>query len=76
MVRSLGERGAVAALMGCGEEVARGEEVAGALAAGSSRRESRAWRGGRMSNVEGGGRGGLGGVGVMPPGVGAAEGMV
>lgn len=75
-MRSLGKSGTVAALVGWGEEVASGEEVAGALAAGRSRRESRAWRGGRMSNVEGGGRGGWEVVGVIPPGVGAAEGMV
>lgn len=76
MVRSFGESGVVAALMACGEEDARGEEVAGALATGRSRRERMAWRGGRMSNVEGGGRGGWRVVGVIPPGVGAAEGMV
>lgn len=76
MVRSLGESGVVAALMGCGEEVGRGEAVVGALAAGRSRRESRAWRGGRMSNVEGEGRGGWEVVGVMPPEVGAAEGIL
>lgn len=60
-MRSLGESGAVAALMRCGE----GEAAVGA---GSSKRESRAWRGGRMSNVEGEGR-------AIPPGVGAAEGI-
>lgn len=78
-MRSLGDSGAVAAaLMRCGEEVARGEDAAGALLGpGRSRRESRAWRGGRMSNVEGEGRGGGWGLfGVIPPGLGAAEGMM
>lgn len=77
MVRSFGKSG-VAALVGRGDEVASGEEVAGAPAAGRSRRESRVWRGGRISNVEGEGRGGWEAVGVIPipPGVGAAEGMV
>lgn len=79
-MRSFGKSGTVAALVGWGEEVASGGEVTAALAAGRSRRERRAWRGGRMSNVEGGGRGGWEVVGVIPipipPGVGAAEGMV
>lgn len=76
MVRSFGDSGAVATLMVCGEEIARGEEAVGWLAAGRSRRESMAWRGGRMSNVEGVGRARLGDVWGIPAGFGSAEGMV